>query len=129
MGEEHHRLNSLVTVKATVVDADGWYNEASYTVMVLQADFASCAHVNTVVQQTTQYIEDENGELQPITIDVVHCLDCATDLYTNEPVMTLDDNAADYEYTVKDGKVSIAKYIGTETNVVVPETINGYTVL
>ena len=116
------------TVKATVVDADGWYNEASYTVMVLQADFASCAHVNTVVQQTTQYIEDENGELQPITIDVVHCLDCATDLYTNEPVMTLDDNAADYEYTVKDGKVSITKYIGTETNVVVPETINGYTV-
>lgn len=116
------------TVKATVVDEDGWYNEASYTVMVLQADFASCAHVNTAVQQTTQYIEDENGEMQPITIDVVHCLDCATDLYTNEPLMTLDDNAADYEYTAKDGKATITEYVGTETNVVVPETINGYTV-
>lgn len=116
------------TVKATVVDTDGWYNEASYTVMVLQADFASCAHVNTAVQQTTQYIEDANGEMQPITVDVVHCLDCATDLYTNEPLMTLDDNAADYVYTAKDGKATIKEYVGTKTNVVVPETINGYTV-
>lgn len=115
-------------VKATVVDQDGWYNEASYTVMVLQADFATCAHVNTSVQQTTQYVADENGELQPITVDVVHCLDCATDLYANEPLMTLDDNAADYVYTAKDGKATITEYIGTETNVIVPETINGYTV-
>lgn len=72
------------TVKATVVDADGWYNEASSTVMVLQADSETCLHINTVVRQTSKCTSVDDGYHQFVVENLTHCNDCGTDISVEE---------------------------------------------
>ena len=48
--------------------------------------------------------------------------DCATDMVRTE------DSEGDFEYTVNDGKLTITKYTGTKTEIIIPNTIDGYTV-
>ncbi|MGE5496023.1 MAG: InlB B-repeat-containing protein [Burkholderiales bacterium] len=39
-----------------------------------------------------------------------------------------DVNPTDYEYTITDKKVTITKYTGTDSNIIIPHRIDGYTV-